>query len=273
MTAQSTPSERVRTIGSVVRTEVARLTDELRADPSLWDRPSACSEWTVGDVACHMAESNDRFLQIVSAALDGQPVPEFSPQQRAERQAAVKARGRDAVLAQLVERVNAVFDRLENATPEGLARTVTVPAGTLSMAQVASQRLSEVALHSWDIRSAADPRAGLAPATVPLLLDGVLGSVGRLAGRRVPADRALTYYLDLSGEAGGPVTLTLADGQATARRGAPAHADVTLHLPAEAAIRLFWGRLGLERALADGSVRAEGDRAAALLLNEIFRGV
>lgn len=273
MTAQPTPAERVRAIGQVVRAEVARLVDELRADPPLWDRPSACAGWTVGDVAAHMAESNDRFLRIVSAVLDGQPVPAFSPQQRAERQAAVKARGREAVLDQLAGCAYAVFDRLEAATPEALARTVTVPAGTLTLAQVAGQRLSELALHSWDIRSAADPRAALAPATVPLLLDGVLASVGRLAGNRVPADRTLTYRLELAGEAGGPVTVTLAGGQASAQRGAPERADATLYLPAEAAIRLLWGRLALERALAAGTVSVEGDRAAALLLGEIFRGV
>jgi uncharacterized protein (TIGR03083 family) len=273
MTAQPTPAERVRAIGQVVRTEVARLVDELRADPTLWDRPSACAGWTVGDVAAHMAESNDRFLRIVSAALDGQPVPAFSPQQRAERQAAVKARGREAVLDQLAGCAYAVFDRLEAATPEALARTVTVPAGTLTLAQVAGQRLSELALHSWDIRSAADPRAALAPATVPLLLDGVLASVGRLAGNRVPTDRTLTYRLELAGEAGGPVTVTLAGGQASAQRGAPERADATLYLPAEAAIRLLWGRLALERALAAGTVSVEGDRAAALLLGEIFCGV
>lgn len=273
MAEQQSPAARVGAIGQVVRGDVAQLTGTLTADGDLWERPSACEGWAVADVVSHMAESNDRFLAIIGAALDDGPAPEFTPQQRAERQATVRAAGRQAALDQLTQRVNAVFDRLETAGPEGLARTVTVPAGKLSLAQVATQRLTEVALHGWDVRSAADPRAGLSAGAAPLLLDSVLGSVTRLAGKNVPADANSTYRLELSGEVGGPVTVALAEGKATATRGAPDGAVATLRMPAEAAIRLFWGRLDLERALGDGTVQVEGDAAAARALNGVFRGV
>src|SRR5262249_37742543 len=113
----------VATTGRVVRAQVAELADSLRdVDAAQWDAPSACTDWAIGDVAAHMAESNDRFLQIIEATLAGAEVPAFSPQERAARQAAVKAAGSAAVLAQLQQRVGAVFDRLENASPDQLAR-------------------------------------------------------------------------------------------------------------------------------------------------------
>lgn len=65
-------------------------------------RRAARDGWAVQDVASHMAESADRFQQIIAARLHRDTVPKFTPAPRAERQAAVKARlGRE--LADLVE--------------------------------------------------------------------------------------------------------------------------------------------------------------------------
>ena len=264
----------VATTGRVVRAQVAALVDSLRdVDAAQWDAPSACTEWAIGDVAAHMAESNDRFLQIVEATLADAAVPAFSPQERVARQAAVKAGGSAAVLAQLQQRVGAVFDRLEGASPEQLARTVQVPAGQLSLAQVAGQRLSEVTLHCWDIRSARQRGATLDPEGAALLLDSILANVPRLANKEALGDRRATYGLELSGPGGGPITLAIADGAARASRGATATADATLRLPVEAAIRLFWGRLDLERGIAEGLVAVQGDETAVRSLAGVFRGV
>jgi ubiquinone biosynthesis protein UbiJ len=74
---------------------------------------------------------------------------------------------------------------------------------------------------------------------------------------------------ETTGEGGGPITLRWAGGKLEVARGAPPTADVTLHLPIEALIRLIWGRLPLA-SLDDGTVRVEGDRAAARRLAAAF---
>jgi uncharacterized protein (TIGR03083 family) len=274
MTQEGAAQARVRAAGAIVRREVAQLGRALRAlDAAGWAAPSWCEGWSVHDVAAHMAESNDRFYQIVAAALAGGRIPDFTPAERAERQAAVKAGSPSALVAQLEERANATFDLLEAASAQDLARTVTVPAGQLTLAQLGPQRLSECALHTWDIRYAWDRQAQLVSDAVPLLLDGVLASVGRLARRGAANAPEATYRLELEGPGGGSVTLQLARGEARAQRGAPERAAVTLRLAAEAGLRLLWGRLDLVAASADGRVQVEGNRELALALTRVFRGV
>jgi len=74
---------------------------------------------------------------------------------------------------------------------------------------------------------------------------------------------------ETSGPGGGPLTLAAHGGTVAARRGAPETADATIHLPAEAWIRLVWGRL--PRAALDADVvRIDGDREAVLLFWRAF---
>jgi uncharacterized protein (TIGR03083 family) len=258
----------------VVRAQARRLAAELRAlDEAGWQAPSACEGWTVKDVASHMAESADRFQQIIRARLQGAPAPEFTPALRAERQAAVKARSGGEIADQIEHGAAGTFDLLEGASPEGLAGTVRMPFGEVALGQLAPQRLQESTLHSWDIARARDPHAALDADAVPLLLDLVLASAGRLAAKGASEAREGTYRLELTGPGGGPVALSVRDGEVRAERGAPAAADATIHLPSEACVRLLWGRLDLADAVQRGAVRVEGDREKALRLSRVFRGV
>jgi uncharacterized protein (TIGR03083 family) len=261
-------------VGRVIRGQLARLAGELRRlDAAGWDAPSACTGWSVKDVAAHMAESNDRFYQVISAALRGEVAPEFTAPQRAERQAAVEAGSTDVIVEQLVGRGAACFDMLEGATAEELARGVTVPAGQLSLAQVAPQRLSECTLHSWDIRVAREPGATLDADAVPLLLDGAIASAGRLGSRGAPSARNATYAVDVTGSGGGPVGVVVEQRAVRASRGAPARPDATLRLSGEAFVRLVWGRLDLRRTVEADTEVVEGDRELAYALEGVFRGV
>jgi uncharacterized protein (TIGR03083 family) len=272
MTRQQAPEEKVRTVGRAVRETVRSLCAELRAlDEPGWNAPSACTGWTVRDVTSHMAESNDRFFQVVRAALADEPPPAISAEERTARREAVKARPTAEIVDQLEQRMLAIFDLLERAPATSLARTVTVPAGQLSLDQVAETRLSESTLHNWDIRSPRDPAATLPSAAAALMFPGVLAMAARLARREKLQGLTATYHLQTTGPGGGPVTIEVHDGVAQVSRGAPTKPDATVRLPVEACIRLIWGRLDLEHALATGLAQADGDRPAVQTLGEMFR--
>jgi putative sterol carrier protein len=97
----------------------------------------------------------------------------------------------------------------------------------------------------------------------------VLAGAPRLAKAEALGDGAGVALADTTGEGGGPVTLRWNGGKLEATRGAPPAADVTLHLPLEALIRLIWGRLPLA-ALTNGTIRIDGDQAAARRLAAAF---
>ncbi len=273
MAEQYTAHQHVQAVGRVVRAEAEALAAEWRGwDDAAWEAPSACAGWAVKDVAAHVTEGAARAIPVIAAALEGAPTPQFSAEERAERTREVRALPGAELAVRFPRDVDAAFALLEGATEAALGTTVVVPAGTHTLAELATQRLVEAALHAWDCRAPRDPAAGLRPEAAALVVDYVMARAARLATGEAARTLSATYHCALEGPSGGPVTLTLADGQASATRGAPAAADAVVSLPVEAFVRLLWGRLDLPRALAAGTVRAEGDAAKARALGDVFRG-
>jgi hypothetical protein len=123
---------------------------------------------------------------------------------------------------------------------------------TLDAAGLLRIRLSEHALHTWDVAVAVDPAARVAPDAVALLIDGVPTTMAWLGKKAAdPAVIAITtteparmFTLDTGG-----VALTPGSGD----DGTPATGS--LDLTAESLLRLVYGRVD-DSAMASGEVRA-----------------
>jgi hypothetical protein len=111
----------------------------------------------------------------------------------------------------------------------------------VDIALFVDMRLSEVALHRWDVDVAFDPQARLAPYPVPFVLwrlpmfagfsSKPIGKTGFVAIQT--SDPARSYLLELTN-----------DGASLAEAEAPAvHPGTTVRIPAEAFVRLTAGRL------------------------------
>ena len=59
------------------RRRLAVMARELPAQ--LWQAPSACPAWTRADAAAHVAASDRRYHDALTAALNGRPLEEWSP--------------------------------------------------------------------------------------------------------------------------------------------------------------------------------------------------
>ena len=112
----------------------------------------------------------------------------------------------------------------------------------LGATELARMRLGEHALHTWDVAVALDPAATVAPDAVALLLD----TLDQLAGRTAKPDgeqrkiRVSTSDPDrqFTLETGEAVTLVATDAETVPELGLS-----ELRLPAEAFVRLVYGRL------------------------------
>ena len=108
---------------------------------------------------------------------------------------------------------------------------------------LARMRVSEHAIHSWDVLVALDPSATVAPDAVALLidtLDQLAARSGKPDGQQRKVRVSTTnperqFTLETTGEA---VTLTPSDDEVTPELGLS-----ELRLPAEALIRLVYGRM------------------------------
>jgi uncharacterized protein (TIGR03083 family) len=199
---------------------------------------SMCSEWTVAQVLSHLGSGAEIFHAVVTdSAVDNQEVwGRWNAKSAADMAA-------DFVLAD--ERLVGWFEAL---SPDELTTVrIQLPflPGPISAVEAAGFRLSEVALHSWDVFAAFDPSARVAPDATPLLLGRLptmVGFVGRFTPRESRPSDDTTIAVATSDpdrrfelELGDRVDLRPAvDGDATAG---------ALTLPAEALLRLASGRL------------------------------
>ena len=203
--------------------------------------PSYCQEWTVAQVLSHLGSGAEIFALLLDAGLSGQEPPgrdAFPPiwdswNGRSPERQAEDCRTVDG----------AFIERLETLDDQALAALRLPMFGMeLDATGLSRMRLSEHALHLWDVAVAVDPAATVAPEPAALLVDNlgqVAGRTGKSDGKRqkilvVTSDPARHLLLAIDD----PVELTGVSGVTT-----EATTDATIELPAEAFLRLVYGRL------------------------------
>ena len=218
--------------------------DSLRAlvepltDGQLEQR-SFCTDWSVAQVLSHLGSQAEGFGLWLDAGLTGQdpPGPEvFPPIWDAWNARAPRAQAIDSLQAN-----EAFIQRLESLDGDQQERFHLELFGMdLDTAGLARMRLSEHAIHSWDVAVALDPAARVAPEAVGLIVD----TLGPLAARSGKPDGT---KLRLHVSANDPQRdFTLESGQTVTLAPSVAGEDAELpelRLPAEALVRLVYGRL------------------------------
>ncbi|MET3961825.1 uncharacterized protein (TIGR03083 family) [Marmoricola sp. OAE513] len=203
--------------------------------------PSGASEWTVAQVLSHLGSGSEISLAGFQAALGERDVPgdDFNPSVWARWDAMSPTEQRDGFL----EHNRILTEALESLTPEQ-HESVEVPIGflpaPLSIAGAAGLRLNEVAHHSWDVRVAVDPEAGLLDSSAAVLPEHLRGGLGFLLGFIGKAD-VLDERVVLAVD-GADYSLVIDDSVSLGAAGDAATA--TFAGSPEAAQRLITGRLG-----------------------------
>ena len=203
---------------------------------------SYATEWSVADVLSHLGSGAEIFSLYIDAGVTGGDPPgseDFKPIWEAWN-----ARSPEDQAARSVAANEDLVTRVESLTPEQREAFRVTMFGRMpvDLAGVLGLRLSEHAVHTWHVAVTLDPAAKVAPDAVDLLIDRLPLLVG-FTGKQVkePVTVAVTttapersFTLDTGG-----VTLAPAG-----EGGTPAAA--TLALPAEALLRLVYGRLDEE---------------------------
>lgn len=202
---------------------------------------SYCDEWTVAQVLSHLGSGAEIGRRNLLDALGEGPPLERSEQEAIwdtwnhkspSEQAAEAGASQDALLAVL-----------EGLEPERLD-SLEIPLGPsmkLAAADTLRLWLGEWALHSWDVTVVSEPSVRLRPDHVDLLLEG-LGFVApwfaKPDGYDGPKEIAVHTL-----EPARDFLLRLGPPPALEARREPADLPARLELPAEAFVRLSYGRL------------------------------
>jgi uncharacterized protein (TIGR03083 family) len=255
----------METTMSDATTALQASADQLRALVETLDaeqlRASAYpTEWTVSDVLSHLGSGADIFVRQVDDAVAGTPTPpDFSRSVWDDWD----ARTPEAQAAGLLASDAALLARLGELTPaEREDVVISMGPFTLNFDEYLGLRLNEHVLHTWDVDVAFNDDAVIPSEIVGAVLDN-LGFVARFAGKPSGADR--TYLVRTFNPARSYEISLTPDAVSTVETDSDAAAD--LELPAEAFIRLVYGRLD-----ADHTPSSAADNEHLDELRKVFPG-
>lgn len=239
--------------------EARMLLDFLQTLPAeSWDLASACEGWSIGDVVGHLTSVNlsSRLLR----GLDGDyspPEGALPPDQHDEDafaqsiyRRAIDASQRlgDGLLADFTDRINETVALFRQVRADQWDNLVYWPPGPMSARVLLTQRIAELTMHGWDIRSRLEDDYHLSDGSVLALLDTV-DRAARRAFRPDPllAGRPLRYRFRITHPGPRTLDLMLSDGEAQITHYSSGHnlpaADVTFECDGETCVLVMYGRL------------------------------
>ena len=227
------------------------------------EAPSLAGAWTIAQVLSHLGSQAEIFEAILDAAVAGDDLPApdaFPPIWDAWNSRTPVEQVVDSLAANgaFQAKVEALSDEQLGALRFALFGMDLDVVGFLRM------RLSEHAVHSWDVAGALDPAARVAPGAVDLLID-TLPEMAARVGKPQGVARRIRVVTD---DPARDLVLIVDD----ALRIGPwddGPVDGVLRLPAEAWLRLVYGRLDDEHT---GTVEIEGDGLTLDTLRSVFPG-
>jgi uncharacterized protein (TIGR03083 family) len=231
-------------------------------DPGQLEQLSYASEWSIAQVLSHLGSQAEIFDLFLQAGLTGSEPPgqdAFVPIWDVWNAKTPQAQASDALDAD-----QATLARFESMDADEQARfRLSMFGMQLDTAGIARMRVGEHAIHTWDVLVALDPKETLAPDAVALLID----TLDQLAARTAKPDgqqrkiRVTTTDPErqFTLETGDAVTLVPADDETVPELGVS-----ELRLPAEAFIRLIYGRLDSGHTPADEHAGVELDELRAI---------
>ncbi len=224
---------------------------------------SLAREWTIAQVLSHLGSQAEIFGGFLDATLAGDDLPgpeAFPPIWEAWNSRSPVEQVVDSVAANgaFLKKVEALSDEQLRALRFALFGMDLDIVGFLRM------RLGEHAVHSWDVAGALDPAATVAPDAVDLLLD----NLPSLAARAGKSEGGAMRVRIVTSDPARDLVLVVDDAVAIEPwDGGPA--DGSLRLPAEAWLRLVYGRLDDEHL---PLIEIEGDGLTLDRLRAVFPG-
>ena len=230
---------------------------------------SACHAWTIRDVAGHLTNRAERQIASMTRGRTGDSAPPAGFAAPTDNMAMSAANADadieysrslgDALVPTFEANYRQLHQLLDSFNGEDWRCDCWHPRrGTMTAREYVSQRIQELAVHDWDIRSGLDADAALHPDAVPVLL-GMSTNWLRSAynpGAQPPSGD-IRYRFALSDAE--PMDVLVTPERATA--GVGLHddtVDLTVECDANTYLLLAYGRLDHQKAIEAGRIRASG---------------
>ena len=220
-----------------LRASVVRLRSIVEGlEPSQLRAPAYPSEWTVTQVLSHLGSAGIIMQAHLDAGLAGRELPDTFAQSVWDEW---NAKAPAAQAADALEVDRRFLERVESLDDDERVRArVTMGPVTFDLAGLLRARLSEHALHTWDIEVVVDPHATVPSDAAGITLEN-LEMIVRYAGKPNGSEHDVAIR---TFDPDGSFTLSFRTDGLSLAPAEPGNAP-DLELAAEAFVRLVYGRL------------------------------
>ncbi len=229
-----------------------------------WKTATDCPNWSVQDQLSHLVGSESRIM--------GRPAPEHTPAETGHVRNEIGARNEEQVDwrrswpgARVLEEFREVtaqrLTALKAMTPADFAAETETPIGPGTVADFLRIRIFDAWVHEQDIRRAVGQPGHMSGPVAQHSIERTALAMPYVVARRASAPDGTTAVVRVTGEAGQTVSVGVQERRGSRLEEVPASPSVTLTLDAETFVCLGCGRWEPSRALAEGKVSIEGDRA------------
>ena len=255
-----------------------------------WNKQSACDLWRVGDVVAHLVGNAEFYAATVERGLkgefeppEGRPAagtghPSLGAAGTAEGAIAYHERLGGELLSTLEARTKRLTQLLSGLSPEDRDKPCYHPGGIVPAGNFVDLRFKELALHQWDIRSALEPSAGLAPGSmssmVVLLTESFASGSIRWAFWPGPAlDQPVRYRFDVAEPAPFKADIVVEGDKFRFEQSSAGPADIIFRCDTGTLTLMMYGRLDASAAISQGRLEVEGDAGLASHFGQGFKGI
>ena len=263
MTTSTYPLETMLSVLGNSHARLAAIVEPLTATEVAG--PSYDDDWSIAQVLSHLGSGAEIFGLLLDAGLRGEDAPVLEQYQEIWARWNAKSpqdQARDGLAADA-----AFLDRLAALDPaQRTGWRLTFFGDERGLADMAQMRVGEHAMHTWDVAVMRDGKATVAADAVELILDAVGGLAPRLgkpAAERLQVN-VTTFEPERHFQLGiSPEGVAISPGS----HGELPPGSAVLRLPAEAFVRLVFGRLDDEH-----MASVETENVDLDLLHRVFPG-
>ena len=266
-----------------VVSEASCLHDFLsRLSPETWVSDSTSEGWTIEDVVAHLSGNIDNWTRNLIRAVAGNTSPPEGQAYLAAGDRASHPRGPIArasrsqtgpqLLDEFIKGHESFRKVLESLTEDDWGKPCFHRRGILTVRMFIGLQVQELAIHGWDIRSGFDNEAKLSEISLPVLIDLIPRWINTAFTPQAELPTPVIFRFEVSGPIGVRQDLTVTSGGYQMELVGKNPADVIFRCNTSNYILMMYGRLEVERAIADGRLTVEGSGELANTFNSWFKG-
>ncbi len=183
-----------------------------------------------------------------------------------------RARLGDQLLAVFIAN-NAHLDQVASALrPQDWDTRCHHPMGAEPVRTLIDVRITELAMHGWDMRSRFDPQTTLSAESKPALLQTIPRAVRRAFRPDTSRTTPLCYRFAVTGPDATMPDIVLSREGGRCAPASDSSADVTFRCPVATALLVLFGRLAVDAALRDGQLSYDGPPELVATFGQAFVG-